>query len=193
MLGFNSLYSSSSGNSFLIQTNDTKILIDVGVSERKISNALSFLNIDTSEISAVLITHEHSDHIAGLNTLYKKYKIPVYISKKTSKNISNFKIDDEDVINFEPETAFTINDLEVLPFRTSHDAAESCGFCICHDRKKITIATDLGYVSNNVYEHLQNSDFVLLESNYEPNLLEYNTKYPWYLKQRILGASRTFI
>lgn len=184
MLKCCSLYSGSSGNSFLVQTNHTKILIDVGVSCKKIETALSNLNVSPYEIQAILVTHEHVDHTKGLGILSSKYNIPIYANEKTWKHINSEKILPDNKKFFINNKQFDISDLSVLPFPTPHDAADPCGFNLYNKDKKISIATDLGNITEDVFKHLENSSLVLLESNYDKNILKYSP-YPYLLKQRI--------
>ena len=186
MLNFCSLYSGSSGNSLFVQSNNTNILIDAGVSCKKIVNALESIDIKANSISAILVTHEHKDHILGLSTLSKKYNIPVYANELTWKALDINKFNSNNIKIYNPDETFNINDISVHPFRIPHDAADPCGFNISIDDSKISIATDLGYIDNNIMSYLKDSSFVLLESNYDPEVLKYSS-YPASLKRRILG------
>ena len=190
MFNFYSLYSGSSGNSLLVETSNTKILIDAGESSKKISSALSSLNINPSEIDAILVTHEHSDHVRGLGTFSKKYNIPVFANSKTWDAMpeQSIKIDAKNIKNFTIEENFEIGDLKIHPFKIPHDAANPCGFNILHNNKKISIATDIGHMTSNIAHKLEDSLFVLLESNYDPEVLKYS-HYPYSLKQRIAGPN----
>lgn len=186
MLNFCSLYSGSSGNSFFIQNDDTNILIDAGVSSKKIVEALEGLNINPSSIDALLITHEHIDHTKSLATFSNKFNIPIYANEKTWAAMHNFceKLPPKNICKFTTNKSFKINSFEIFPFQISHDAADPCGFNIFYNSKKISIATDLGIVSDNTLNFLKDSNFVLLESNYDPNILKLSS-YPYNLKQRI--------
>jgi phosphoribosyl 1,2-cyclic phosphodiesterase len=190
MLKFCSLYSGSSGNSLFVSSNNTNILIDAGVSAKKIDEALTSINFDASKLDAILVTHEHSDHIQGLGVLSKKYDIPVYANKETWGAMSKQKekIKEENQNFFQNSKEFTIGDLRIKPFDIPHDAANPCGFNIFNDDTKISIATDIGHVTENIMNHLRNSKFILLESNYEPEVLKY-CSYPYSLKQRIDGPN----
>ncbi len=185
---FCSLYSGSTGNSLFVQGEETKILVDSGVSAKKITEALESINIDIKEINAILVTHEHIDHIRSVGTIAKKYNIPIYATLGTWNGIENEKL----VINidekhyFKSEEKFEIGDLKIMPFSTSHDAMDSCGFSIESDGKKISIATDLGKVTTNVINNLKKSKFILLEANYEPDVLK-ACSYPYSIKTRICG------
>lgn len=188
MLKFCSLYSGSSGNSLFVQSNNTKILVDCGTSAKKIEKALSSINIDVSEIDAILVTHEHSDHIQGLGTVSKKYDIPVFANFETWSAMpkQKEKISNNNIKVFENDNEFIIGNLQILPFSTPHDAVNPCGFSICNGSKKISIATDLGHIDNNIFSNIKDSKFMLLEANYEPEILKVST-YPYALKQRIAG------
>lgn len=188
MLKYCSLYSGSSGNSFFVQSDNTNILIDAGVSCKKIVSALMELNVDINRIDAILITHEHSDHTNGLYTLCNKYNIPVYISKKTweALNCIPSKIPEKNINFFNVLENFEIGDFKIFPFPIPHDAADPCGFNIYYNNKKISVATDIGYVSDELLNHLKNSVSILIESNYDPEILKYSS-YPYILKKRISG------
>ena len=188
MLNFCSLYSGSSGNSLLVSTENTNILIDAGVSSKKIETALNTLNIDPCNLDGILITHEHSDHIQGLGTFAKKFDLPVYVNKKTLDAMpkQKEKISEKNINLIKIEEKFEINDLKIKPFSIPHDAVNPCGFSIFKDNKKMSIATDIGHMTNGILKNLEDSLFVLLESNYDPEVLMYS-KYPYPLKNRIRG------
>ncbi len=145
--------------------------------------------MDLHEIDAVLITHEHTDHIKCLSMLSNNYDIPIYITKKTFEAIPfKEKINLNNIIFFNISKNFYINNLKIQPFSISHDAAEPCGFNIYSNNKKISIATDLGYIDDKILDCLKDSSTILIESNYDPNILKYS-KYPYLLKQRISSKS----
>lgn len=185
---FCSLYSGSTGNSLFVQGNETKILVDAGVSAKKVVEGLSSIDVDINDINAIIVTHEHIDHIRSIGTLAKKYNIPVYANLGTWNGIENEK----SVVNIENKNYFKvgeeieIGDLKIKSFSTSHDAMDSCGFSIKNDDKKISIATDLGEMTKEVIENLKSSKFVLLESNYDPEVLRC-CSYPYSVKTRIAG------
>ena len=190
MLNFCSLYSGSSGNSLLVETENTKLLIDAGVSSKKIETALTNLDIDPSSIDGILITHEHSDHVQGLGTFSKKYDLPVFVNQKTLDAMpkQKEKISEKNIKKFKIEEKFEIGDIQIKPFSIPHDAANPCGFNIFKDNKKISIATDIGHMTNGILKNLEDSIFVLLESNYDPEVLKFS-KYPYILKSRIAGPN----
>ena len=187
MFKFCNLYSGSSGNSSLVETDNAKILIDCGTSCKKICEALDSLNIDVSTLDGILITHEHQDHVQALSVLSKKYKIPVYLNEETYSNL-NKNIDYSQKIFFKNNENFDIKDIRVHPFSIPHDAANPCGFSLTNSGKKISIATDIGHIEKDVINNLVGSSFVLLESNYEPEILKCSS-YPYSLKKRILGPN----
>lgn len=190
MLNFCSLYSGSSGNSLFVQSENTKILVDCGVSSKKIEEALKSMEIDASSIDAILITHEHIDHVKGLSVFASKFNIPVFASKDTFEQMDKaiVKIPEKNLKNFEINNKFTIGDLEISPFAIPHDAVNPCGFNIFKDDKKISIATDIGHMTNSILKELEGSSFVLLESNYDTNVLKC-CSYPFSLKSRISGPT----
>jgi len=188
-LKFCSLYSGSTGNSLFVQGKETKILVDSGVSAKKVIEALEFINVDINEINAIIVTHEHIDHIKSIGTLSKKYEIPIYANLGTWNGIENEKsvIEIKNKNYFKIGEEFEIGDLKIKPFSTSHDAMDSCGFNIISEGKKISIATDLGEVTNEVISNLKSSRFTLLESNYDPEVLK-ACSYPYSIKSRIASG-----
>lgn len=190
MLNFCSLYSGSSGNSFLIGTENTNILVDAGVSSKKIEQALNSLNVDPCSISGILVTHEHSDHVQGLGTFSKKFDIPVYVNFETLDAMpkQKEKLNIKNINLFQVGNTFYINDLKIASFSIPHDAVNPCGFNIYKNNKKISIATDIGHMTNSILENLEKSSFIMLESNYDPEVLKCSP-YPYYLKTRIAGPN----
>ena len=157
MFNFCSLYSGSSGNSLFVESENTKLLVDAGVSSKKIETALTNLEIDPSSINGILITHEHSDHVQGLGTFAKKFNLPVYVNQKTLDAMPNQKdkISEKNIKIIKNEEKFEIGDLKIKPFSIPHDAANPCGFNIIHDNKKISIATDIGHMANGIIKNLE--------------------------------------
>ena len=171
MFNFYNLFSSSSGNCSYIETESTKLLIDCGLSAKKIEESLKQLNSSLSKINGILITHEHSDHTKALKTICKNYDIPVYANKKThdaiskTAEISNKKY-------FLNDEAFDLGELKIKPFSIPHDAADPVAYNIANAEKKISIATDIGHIDKNLVNNLVGSNFILLESNYDFELLK---------------------
>ncbi len=188
MLKLYPLYSGSSGNMYLIKSPTSAVLVDIGVSFKSLVTSLDKLQMTLDDISALFITHEHSDHIKGLTTFINKTNIPIYTTHGTKNYIidkftSKFK-NNPNINVVKPETNLSVQDITVTPFKTSHDASEPVGYTLQHEDSILTIATDLGYVSDNVYEHLCNSKLCVIESNYDRNLLMYGN-YTYPLKCRI--------
>ena len=188
MLNFCSLYSGSSGNSLFVETENAKILIDAGVSSKKIENALNDINIDPYTLDGILVTHEHSDHVQGLGTFSKKFDLPVFVNQETLDAMpkQRDKIKEENLKKFKITDYCEIGDLKITPFSIPHDAANPCGFNISNGEKKLSIATDIGHMTNDILKCLEESSFVMLESNYDPEVLKCSS-YPYLLKSRIAG------
>ena len=180
MLNFCSLYSGSSGNSLLVETENTKILVDAGVSSKKIENALNDIDIEPSSLAGILVTHEHIDHVQGLGTFSKKFDIPVFVNQETLDAMpkQRDKIDCKNIKTFQVSEKFSIGDLEIKPFSIPHDAANPCGFNIWKDTKKISIATDIGHMTQDILKRLEESLFIMLEANYDPEVLRCSS-YPF--------------
>ena len=186
------LFSGSSGNCTYVGTPEGGILIDVGVSASRIENALRMRGIDPCSIQAIFITHEHSDHIAGLRVLTKRYGYRVYASEGTLDALAASSAMDAkalcESIGGEGEVKETAG-MAVMAFHTSHDSRESLGFRIhLPDGRRIAVATDTGYVPSAVREALLGCDLIQIESNHDVRMLE-NGPYPYYLKRRILAAT----
>ena len=182
---FCSLFSGSSGNCEYIGYNGQGILIDAGVSAKKLTTALELNNIDIKGILGIFVTHEHSDHICGLRVFASKHKIPVFCSEGTYKALAQ----DEKLILSVNITTFTkqvnISGFLVERFDTSHDCIGSSGYKItCPDGKIASVCTDLGCITEGVKSALIGSNLVMLESNHDPSMLR-NGPYPFSLKQRI--------
>ena len=190
MFNFCSLYSGSSGNSLFVETANTKILVDAGVSCKKIEIALNDINIDPSTLDGILVTHEHLDHVQGLGTLSKKFNLPVFVNQETLDAMpkQKDKISDKNIKTFKVTDKFSIGDLEINPFSIPHDAANPCGFNIWKGNKKISIATDIGHMTKDILKNLEESLFIMLEANYDPEVLRC-ASYPFKLKTRIAGPS----
>lgn len=162
-------------------------MIDVGVSFKSVCLALESIGKSIENIDAILITHEHIDHIRSLPLLCKKHNIPIYTCSKTKQYLDEFLASkgSSGIINgLEYGQTFKVKDLEITTFETSHDAAMPCGFYITNTLQSLAFATDLGYVSDNILSYLNKADYIVLESNYDNIMLEYG-KYPYNLKKRI--------
>lgn len=188
MFRFCSLYSGSSGNSLFVESNKTKLLVDCGESAKKIITSLADIDVDIEKIDAILVTHEHIDHVKSLGTLSKKYNIPIYTNIETLNAMPDQanKIKDDNIHIFDFSKDFEIGDFQIHPFSIPHDAANPCAFNIFYNNKKISIATDIGHITPEIIKNLEKSSFMLLESNYDPNILKCSP-YPYHLKERISG------
>ncbi|MDP4180805.1 MAG: MBL fold metallo-hydrolase [Bacillota bacterium] len=188
MIKFCSLFSGSSGNCLFVATKRTKILIDAGLSGKRIIEALCSVGEKPAEISAVLISHEHSDHIRGAGIISRKLNVPIYANENTwssmEQQIGPINIENKRYFNSGEE--LEIGDICVKTFSIPHDAAEPVGFNFMHNNKKITTATDIGHINNRLLEHFDSSDLILLESNHDVEMLKVGP-YPYSLKKRILG------
>ncbi len=185
-----SIASGSSGNCIYIGSERTHILVDAGISNKRIEQSLNEIGVKGSELDGILITHEHSDHIRGLGVLSRKYGLPIYSTKETLEEIGGTKslgeIPSELFCPVCHDVDFFIGDLEIKPFRIDHDAANPVAYRIQNDRKSVAVATDMGHYSQYIIDRLQGLDAILLEANHDVKMLEAGP-YPYYLKRRILG------
>lgn len=187
MLKFCSLYSGSSGNCLFVGSNNTKILVDSGLSGIKISRALEQIGERAEDIDAILVTHEHSDHISGIGVLSRKYNLPIYAEETIWGELTCIgEVKKEAKKTYSIDSEFQIGDININSFNTPHDAMCPSGFCLSDGKSKIVIATDIGCITEKMWKAFENSDFVFLESNHDINMLEVG-KYPWFLKKRVKG------
>ncbi len=178
------LSSGSKGNSTLIQTKNTKVLIDLGVTKSYTEEKLEELEVDPREIKAILITHTHVDHIQGLKVFLKKYHPKLYVNKVILSLLNEY-IDDFDYVLYETPN-FMIDDLEITVIKTSHDVSGSVGFIVKNEDKSLVYITDTGYINNKYFEKLSNHNLYIFESNHDVEMLM-NGRYPFHLKKRILS------
>ena len=188
MARFCSLFSSSSGNSTYIGSSKTGVLIDAGVSAKKMKEALLSRDIDPSKLGGIFITHEHSDHIKGVRILASTFKIPVYATEGTMAALEeNGTVTAKFPYQVIPYEGLEIGDVFVKPFRTPHDSRESCGYRIeFSDGQKAAIATDVGKITEEIRNSILGCELVMLESNHDIGMLQ-NGAYPYALKRRILS------
>ncbi len=187
------LASGSRGNCALVATSSTRILVDAGLSGRETFKRLKQIEERPDAISAILITHEHSDHVAGLHRLATKLKIPVFITEGTHHAWNRAVRDKEGKTpelpkaeHFSAGRSFRVGDIEVSPFTIPHDAADPVGFTFCAEGIKIGFATDLGYMPVSVRTHLRGSTVLVMESNHDVEMLRMGP-YPWSVKQRVMS------
>ncbi len=185
-----SIASGSSGNCTFVGSECTKLLVDAGLSGKKIENGLNCIEVSPEDIQGILITHEHADHIQGLGVLARRYHTPIYGTAETINSILRIssigRIPEELLHYVLPDKAFQINDITVEPFSTSHDASNPVCYTFQADGHKIGMATDLGKYDDYIISKLTGSEILLLEANHDVNMLMVGG-YPYYLKQRILG------
>jgi phosphoribosyl 1,2-cyclic phosphodiesterase len=177
----------------LVATERTRLLVDAGLSRKETFERLRTIGVASETLTAILITHEHSDHIAGLQVIARKLDIPIYMSRLTAPAI--FGKDTPWGEDYTPKlelfaagSSFQVGDIDVTSFTIPHDAADPVGFSFRAEGVKISIATDLGYMPDSIRFHLRSSDALLLESNHDVEMLKVGP-YPWALKQRIMGRN----
>lgn len=185
-----SIASGSSGNCIYVGSDNTHILIDAGISCRRMEQGLNEIGIKGSELDGIMITHEHSDHVKGLGVLARRFGVPVYGTQETLDEIRTMKYlgeyPDELFHAVLPDVDFSVGDLDILPFSIDHDAANPVAYRVKNGSKQVAVATDMGHYDEYIVEHLQGLDAILLESNHDVNMLQ-TGPYPYYLKRRILG------
>ncbi len=184
------LYSGSRGNACLVRTLKTKLVVDVGFSGKRFLQCLQWLDLEAAKVQAILVSHEHSDHIAAVGIVARKLQIPVYLTQETYQKCKHklgklpqgFK-------SFVSGERFQIGDLEIDPFASSHDAVDPCNFIFAkqgdRQKRKLGLATDTGYISKLLVSKLQACTTLILESNHDEHILLTSGNYPWELVQRI--------
>jgi len=176
------LASGSKGNCCYIETNETKILIDMGLNCINTVKRLNEINVEPNEIDAIFITHTHTDHTEGLKVFTKKYKTKVYLTEKMYDELKD-NVQEFEIIGKETY----INDAKIISIKTSHDTNDSNGYIIENDDKSLVYITDTGYINIKNHKLLKNREIYILESNHDIDKLMNNPKYPYHIKQRILG------
>ena len=185
-----SIASGSSGNCIYVGSDCAHVLIDAGISGRRVEAGLNSLELTGRDLDGILITHEHSDHIKGLGVIARKYGIPIYATGGTVdamvRSGSLGKIPEGIFREIREDEPFLIKDLVINPFTIPHDAAQPVGYRLECGEHSVGIATDLGKYNEYIIENLQNLDALLLEANHDIRMLQVG-RYPYYLKQRIMG------
>jgi len=187
MLKVATLASGSSGNCAVVSDGRVHILIDAGISTRRISQGLKMLGIELRHISGVLITHEHADHVSALPVLCKQTEAPLYTAEETASElcgrssglVERFRV-------FMPGQRFAIDGLEIGTFATSHDCACPCGFSVTDGSRKLALCTDTGVITPDAQEGIKGAHTLIGEFNYDPEMLR-TGPYPFHLKERIRG------
>jgi phosphoribosyl 1,2-cyclic phosphodiesterase len=194
MVRFCVLASGSSGNSAFLATSKTRILIDAGLSVRELARRLAEIGEKPEDLDAVIVTHEHSDHVSGLGRLVRacekktKKALPVFVSRLTAPVIDWGDVPAPPVERFQAGSGWTIGNIVVQSFTIPHDAVDPVGFCLYAEGIKIGIATDLGYMPDSIKVHLRRVQMLLLESNHDLDMLKVGP-YPWSVKQRVMGRN----
>lgn len=187
---FGTIASGSSGNCLYAGGGDSHILIDAGISGKRIYYGLESFGVKPEQINGVLITHEHVDHISGLGVIVRKIGCKVYATEKTIKEIKRTAslgaIPEDCFVVIKPDECFKIGAMEVEPFRMSHDAKDPVSYVLRCDGQQIGMVTDLGFYDDYIVSHLKNSQVLYIESNHDVRMLQVGP-YPYYLKRRILG------
>ena len=188
-LGLQTLASSSSGNSYLIKSEKTNIILDIGIGIKKLNEKLAEAQLMPEEISGVLLTHEHIDHVRSLGALTRKSAdMIVYATRGTICALTE-KTPDLGRTEFMPVTGgqpFVVGDIRVVPFNVSHDTAEPVAYAFEKGGRKAAVVTDTGFVSDEVFDNIKDADLLVLEANHERNILLYG-RYPYPVKHRILS------
>jgi phosphoribosyl 1,2-cyclic phosphodiesterase len=187
------LASGSRGNCTVLSSSTASILMDAGLSCRETLKRMKAAGEDPQKLKAIVISHEHADHVSGLPVLARKLQVPVYITEATYHTWRKFTKDPEGKParlerreHFHSGRSFCISDITITPFTISHDAADPCGFTFKADGIKIGLVTDLGYVTPNVKQNLRGCDGLMIESNHDLEMLR-NGPYPWMVKQRVMS------
>lgn len=187
-LRFSPLFSGSSGNAIYVGCGNTHLLVDAGLSGARVAQALGDVGVDPRSLAGILVTHEHSDHIRGVGILSRKFDLPVYATPGTWAGMEGKlgAISEKNRRTIETETHFFLGDVDIVAFPTPHDALEPCGFRFENGAARFALATDIGCVRDGWLKHVSGADAVLLESNYDPDMLQAGP-YPYDLKKRILS------
>jgi len=188
MLRLHSLHSGSGGNCIYISNANTRILVDCGVSGSRAAEGLMGIDVEPRTIDSILITHEHIDHISGVGVMHRRYRIGICSNEPTweysKKVIGRY---DESLLKIF-SGKFCVGDVEVTPFPIPHDAAMPVGYSFYDGENRVSIATDIGHINEDIMENILNSDIVMLEANHDVEMLK-SGPYPYYLKRRILGET----
>lgn len=182
------LYSGSSGNALLVLADGAALLVDAGLPGRVVAEALAAAGVAPEQLSGILVTHEHSDHVKGVGILARRYRLPVYANAGTWRGMLPLigEIPPAQMRVFETERDFYLGGVNVLPYKTPHDANESVGFVFQSGGSKLSILTDAGHVNERMLDAVSGSGLILIESNHDVEMLKAG-RYPFPLKRRILG------
>jgi phosphoribosyl 1,2-cyclic phosphodiesterase len=188
VLKYCSIGSGSSGNCHVVTYKDTGILVDAGLAGKTITSGIQQVDFDIEKIRGIFITHEHSDHIKGAGILSRKLDIPIFANVKTwcamKDKLGNIK--EEHMKVFENDKTYSIGDIGIKPFSIPHDSVDAVGYNLFSNKEKMSIATDIGCITENIRQNLFDSKLVVLESNYDPNMLMMGS-YTYSLKRRVMS------
>lgn len=187
-LHFSVLASGSTGNAFYIGTEKQRLLVDVGLSGKRMEELFKTIGRDPKMLDGILVTHEHSDHIKGLGVLARRYHLPIYANEKTWQAMEGMigEIPNDQKFTFQIGEVKTFSDIEVESFGVSHDAAAPMFYVFHHNKQKVALCTDLGYVSDRIKGVIKDADAFIFESNHDIEMLRM-CRYPWNIKRRILS------
>jgi phosphoribosyl 1,2-cyclic phosphodiesterase len=188
MFSFTVLGSGSAGNCAVVESDECKLLVDGGLSAKQMTLRLAEAGIQPGELTGILLTHEHVDHIGGLEVFCKKFATPIYCNPGTAEALArsreacqkNFRL-------FQTGSEFAIKDITVQTFSVPHDAADPIGFVLHHNSTSLGFCTDLGFATKLVFERLRNVQALIIETNHDEKLLQEDAHRPWAVKQRIMS------
>ena len=181
------LASGSAANCISVASPTTRILIDAGMSARETERRCGELGLDLASVAAICVTHEHDDHRGGLRVLHRRYGMALYANRGTIDALArDERLRSLDWRIFTTGQAFTVGDLELMPFSVPHDSYDPVGFVVCGGGRRIGIVTDMGMATSLIRERLSGCDLIVMESNYDDDMLR-DSPRPWSLKQRIIG------
>ncbi len=181
-----SLTSGSSGNCSLVSYKNTNILVDCGMSGKRLDELLRTLSLSGCDLDAILVTHEHIDHISGVGVVSRRYNVPIFATEQTHRAMNIGKITDDNIKSIEPDRPFEVGDIGIDAFSIPHDAAAPVGYRFYCGNKKYSVATDIGTMTNELFDSISCSDSIILEANHDIQMLK-SGSYPENLKARILS------
>ena len=185
MIRFAVLGSGSGGNSAVVECGEQRLLIDAGLSAKQLELRLISLGVDPASLKGILLTHEHGDHVRGLKVFLKKFAVPVLATPQTALVVKEGGIAHGEWKSFETGQTFALGDTEIQSFAIQHDAVDPVGFVFTHQKRRLGLVSDAGFVTHSMRESLRDLHALFIEANYDDGLLEADTKRPWSIKQRI--------
>ncbi|GGE05836.1 metallo-hydrolase [Marinithermofilum abyssi] len=185
---FSVLASGSTGNAIYVETDRFRVLIDAGLSGKRLEKLLRSIGADPASLDAILVTHEHIDHVKGLGVFARRYRLPIHLNEATWRSLPSSvgKLEEDQCHLFDTGSALELGDLTIESFPISHDAAEPVGFCLHHGRETLGLVTDTGYVNRRIVDKVAGADALIFEANHDVEMLRMGA-YPWNVKRRILS------